>query len=373
MSPLRVAVIGAGHLGKIHAKLLKQHSGVEIVGVIDPIAAAREVVERDLQLPTFADYEAVPGTIDAAIIASPTTYHYRIASQMLRAGIHCLIEKPMVSVVDEAHDLVDLAEQSQVVLQVGHVERFNPAWQAAQSFLQDVRYVETNRCSGFSGRSTDIGVVHDLMIHDLDLVLQLNDSPIRRIEAFGQSLLGSKEDWATARIVFDDGCIATLKASRVSPQPMRTMNAVTAQGWVDLDFSVPSAKITQPCDAIARHEIDFDQLAPEVRQSVREELFQRWLPKNELEVKPSNAILEEQKDFVQAITTSNAPQVTGAQAARCLEVAQRILTCIERHAWYGSTSALHQIGATALPTLPLDRSVLEFGDPNRQTPQRRAA
>jgi len=373
VSRLRVAVVGAGHLGRIHAKLLKQHSSVEIVGVVDPIPAARALVETDLQLPTYAEIESVIDQIDACVIAAPTTHHYRIAAQMLRQSVHCLVEKPLVLSADEAVDLVDLAEQMGLVLQVGHVERFNPAWQAAQNSLHDTRYVETQRCSGFSGRSTDIGVVLDLMIHDLDLVLQLTDAPIRRVEAFGQALLGKHEDWASARITFDDGCIASLKASRVAPQPLRTMHAVTAQGWVDIDFSGPSARVIEPCSAIASHEVDFDYLAPEQKQSVREGLFTQWLPKRDLEVVPCNAILEEQKDFLQAIESHGAPQVTGAQAARTLEVAERILTCIERHAWYGASSQLHQMGPTALPMLSPESQVLEFGSHQHSSERRKAA
>jgi predicted dehydrogenase len=370
---LRVAVVGAGHLGRIHAKLLKQHSSVEIVGVVDPVPAARNLVESDLQLPTYAEIESVIDRIDACVIAAPTTHHYRIAARMLRQSVHCLVEKPLVLSGVEAVDLVELAEQMGVVLQVGHVERFNPAWQAAQSLLHDTRYVETQRCSGFSGRSTDIGVVLDLMIHDLDLVLQLTDSPIRRVEAFGQALFGKHEDWASARIVFDDGCVASLKASRVAPQPLRTMHAVTAQGWVDIDFSGPTARVIEPCSAIASHQVDFDQLAPERKQSVREGLFSEWLPKRDLEVIPCNAILEEQKDFVQAIESHGSPQVTGVQAARTLEVAERILTSIERHAWYGPSSQLHQMGPTALPMLSPESQVLEFGSHQFETERRKAA
>lgn len=373
MSRLRVAVVGAGHLGRIHAKLLKQHSSVEIVGVVDPVAAARALVESDLQLPTYAEIESVIDRIDACVIAAPTTHHYRLATQMLRQSVHCLVEKPLVLSAAEAIDLVDLAEQMGLVLQVGHVERFNPAWQAAQISLRDTRYVETQRCSGFSGRSTDIGVVLDLMIHDLDLVLQLTDAPIRRVEAFGQALLGKHEDWASARIVFDDGCIASLKASRVAPQPLRTMHAVTPQGWVDIDFSGPSARVIEPCAAIAQHEVDFDQLAPDQKQSVRESLFAHWLPKRDLEVVPCNAILEEQKDFVQAIESFGAPQVTGAQAARTLEVAERILTCIERHTWYGPSSHLDQIGPMALPGLNTSTHLFEFGSRSTETDRRKAA
>ena len=373
MSPLRVAVVGAGHLGRIHAKLLKQHSSIEIVGVVDPIPTARAQVESELQLPTFADLDSIATRIDACIIAAPTTHHYRLAAQLLRAGIHCLVEKPLVLKADEAVDLVDLAEQTEVVLQVGHVERFNPAWQAAQTALSDVRYVETNRSSGFSGRSTDIGVVLDLMIHDLDLVLQLTDSPIRRIEAFGQALLGKHEDWASARIVFDDGCIASLKASRVSPTPTRTMHAVTAQGWVDIDFSGPAARVIEPCQAIAQHDVDFDTLSSEQKQALREGLFSHWLPKRELEVAPCNAILEEQKDFLHAIRSHGAPQVTGVQAARTLEVAERILTCLERHAWYGPSSQLNQMGTAALPTLSAQSQLLEFGPHYQDVPRRKAA
>jgi len=216
---LRLAVIGAGRLGGFHAQKAAANPDVELVAVVDPVPAARNRVAAECHTRALADYRGLVGAIDAAIVAAPTRLHHRIGMDLAGEGVHLLVEKPLCSRLAEAEELVERAEKQGVVLQVGHVERFNPAFAAAAPYLVEPKYIEAVRASGFTFRSTDVGVVLDLMIHDIDLVLSLVGSPVQRVEAMGVSVLGGHEDAANARIQFASGCVATLSASRVSRAP----------------------------------------------------------------------------------------------------------------------------------------------------------
>ena len=190
MAPLRVAVIGAGRLGGFHAQKLARMANVELVGVVDPLAANRDRLAAELHTGSFSSHAALLGRIDAAVIASPTVLHHRLAVDLLEAGTHLLIEKPICTTVAEADELVDLARRERLVLQVGHVERFNPALAAAVPHARNPKFIEAVRASGFTFRSMDVGVVLDLMIHDIDVVLSLVRSPLRSVEALGVAYPG---------------------------------------------------------------------------------------------------------------------------------------------------------------------------------------
>ncbi len=223
MNRLRVAVIGAGRLGGFHAQKLAQLPEVELVGVADPVESQRSRVAAECRTAAFADYRELCGRIDAAVVAVPTRLHHALGKELLRRGIHVLMEKPLTPTAAEADELVALARRQRLVLQVGHVERFNPALAAASPHLRSPHYLEAVRASGFTFRSTDVGVVLDLMIHDLDVVLSLVRSELRRVDAMGISVLGGHEDVANARLEFANGCVAALSASRVSYEPVRHM------------------------------------------------------------------------------------------------------------------------------------------------------
>ena len=210
MNPVKVAVIGCGHLGRIHTKLLCEAPGFEVVGVADPNSAARDQVEQQFDLLTYADYRSLMDRIDAAVVASPTFAHFDAAAELLLNGIHTFVEKPLTSCSAQAQRLLQIADQQKCVLQVGHVERFNPAYQAALEQVGHPRYFESERTSGYTFRSTDIGVVFDLMIHDIDLVLAAVDSPLANVRASGISIFGRHEDIAEARLEFANGAIANL-------------------------------------------------------------------------------------------------------------------------------------------------------------------
>ena len=323
----RIGVIGGGHLGRIHAKLAAAGSNCELVGVADPSSDSRYLVESQLNVPTVSDYRQWVGAIDGAIIAAPTFLHYEIGSWCLSQGIHTLIEKPIASSLQEANELVQLAKSHKCILQVGHVERFNPAWLQVQPQLaaQSVRFIEAVREGTYTGRSTDIGIVMDLMIHDIDLVLSAIHSPVERAHAYGWSVLGEHEDFATACLQFQNGAIAQLRASRISPVAKRQMQVYTEEGLIEIDFGSGVITSTTPHLDVADGSRQADQLPPELRAKVKDVLFTDWLSRLETKAVPGNAIESEQKEFFNAIQGSGQVTVNGELGYQALEVATIIL------------------------------------------------
>lgn len=322
-APLRVAVIGAGHLGRIHAKLLAGRDDVRVVAVCDPYAPSRDWIESNLSLPTCEAFSSLEGLIDAAIIATPTTLHAQPATWCLQRGIHCLIEKPIASTLIEAHQLQRLALQSRCCLQIGHVERFNPVWESLLDRVASDRvlHLDARREGVYTGRSTDIGIVLDLMIHDLDLILSLIDSPVQSIRATGRCVLGQHEDFAIADLVFENGVTAHLRASRISPAPVRTMEVHGVDAWHTLDFANSVLTSTCATEAVAAGDLQADTLPIEARLAVKDELFSRWLEQTETRPASANAIAGEHTDFVDSILSGRSPRVSGADGVRALEVA----------------------------------------------------
>jgi predicted dehydrogenase len=328
VTKIRTAVIGAGHLGKIHARLLKQADGVELVAVADPSPAARSIIESELSIPTVEDYRTLDGKIEAAIIATPTSTHMETALWCLEHGAHCFVEKPLVQTARHADLLVHIAKRRSRILQVGHVERFNPAWQAVSPLLHRPLYFEAHRTSTYTGRSTDIGVVFDLMVHDLDLILSVVDSKVTAVEAIGQAVLGKFEDWAEARLKFENGSVARLFASRISPKPARTMQLVDVALTADLDFAKGTCELVEASQPVRDGTFQADALPDETRRALHQELFTRWLPQRTLSTTPVNAIQLEHQDFLRAIETSQRPIVHGESARTVIEIAEMILDSI---------------------------------------------
>lgn len=325
MSRLRVGVIGAGHLGRIHTRLLQTLADVELVGVVDPFEAARQRAQDEFGVSTFAHHDELADRIDAAIIATTTEFHHSVGIDLLHRGLHLFIEKPISTTLAQADELVALAQQRGSVLQIGHVERFNPAWRAIAPRLRRPRYIEAARMSGYTFRSTDIGVVLDLMIHDLDLVLSVVRSEVVEVDAIGSTIFGPHEDMAHAHIRFANGCIANLNASRTSFHLQRTMQIVTDRSYGNLDFIARTAKLVRPSRRVLRREIDVQTMSIEEREYIQHNLFTDLLPVQDLAVEENNPILEEQRDFITCIRTGRRPRVCGQQGRDCLAVAERIL------------------------------------------------
>ncbi|HEX4000824.1 MAG TPA: Gfo/Idh/MocA family oxidoreductase [Pirellulales bacterium] len=358
MKNVRIGLIGAGHLGRIHARLLSGMEGVEFVGVADPMPEARRAVASENNIAAgrrtvaeTADFRELIPQIDAAIIATPTRFHHAVALELAERGIHLFVEKPITSTVAEARELVQAARWNNVVLQVGHIERFNPALAPLAARLAQPRYIEAVRQGPYSFRSTDISVVLDLMIHDLDIALWLSaerrgargerrgsddagaasdaantggavDNPVRDVAAVGWTVIGGEEDFAQARIEFADGCVANLTASRVSHRPRRQMQIWTADAHVEIDFNTRRSTIVE----FAANESIAGQQS--LAASPGERRFETLLPLVEMEAAPQNALLEEQRDFVECIRTGREPRVTGEAGLAALETAHRVLAQI---------------------------------------------
>jgi predicted dehydrogenase len=353
MKPLRLAVVGAGHLGRIHARLARNLEGAELVAVADPVAAARQDVAAETGATPYENFLDLVGRIDAAIVATPTWLHHSVAMPLLRAGIHLLVEKPLAASVDEADEMVAAAEAAGVVLQTGHVERFNPALCRVLPHLTEPKYIDAVRISGYPFRSTDIGVVLDLMIHDLDIALSLADSPVKEVSAMGISILGRNEDAANARVVFENGCVANFSASRVSYRAERSMQVWSSQSFASIDFGMRTTTVVHPDEDVLRRKVDVDGLPAERQQRLRGHMFDDLLVKEKIEGAEGNALADEQRDLVASICEGRAPRVTGAAGRDALALAEEILRAIERHAWDGSADG--RIGPFAAPHAPILR------------------
>ena len=351
MKRLRLAVVGTGHLGAIHARLAAANPHVELTAVVDPAPAARDALAADLKIAALDNHRSLIGRADAAIIATPTRFHHHVAQDLLAAGIHLLIEKPLTSTVAEADDLLESARRRGCVLQVGHVERFNPVLAAVAEHVQQPKYIEARRYCGHSFRSTDIGVVLDLMIHDLDLVLSLVSGPLVGVSALGVTVLGPHEDVATARLVFADGCVANLSASRVSYHTCREMQIWSAQGFVGLDFATRTAKVVTAGEELSSGHVAMDGLAPAARQGMRERLFTDILPLTTVTAPERNAIADEQTDFAESILSGTTPRVSGEQGRAAMAAAEAVLSSIASHAWDGITKGCTGPNASSNPAI----------------------
>ncbi len=361
---LRVGVIGAGHLGRIHAKLIGQVDGMELVGISDPFQAARARANELFDVPVHADYQEMLSEIDAAVVAAPTDLHFPITKDLLKANKHVLVEKPLADSSTHALQLARIAESRRLTLQVGHVERFNPAFTALEQLGVDVKYVEAVRASSFPGRCLDVGVVMDLMIHDLDLVLSMTDAAVSNVSASGLAVVSDKEDIAETRIEFECGMVANLKASRVSPSPARTMQIYGANGFADIDFGKPSLNVVKTSQQIAQRDFELSQ-ETDNPLGYSETLFAEHLLCESHELQPRNAILDELHDFAISVECGISPTVSGIAGARAVEVADQILVAIEKRRWY-SESCPSEIGPRAYSRERIDT-------PNRTRRARRAA
>jgi predicted dehydrogenase len=326
--PLRIAIIGCGRLGTFHAQKLAKMPDVQIVGVVDPLPANRERLAADVHSAALDSHETLIGKIDAAVIATPTVLHHQVAVDLLKAGAHLLVEKPLCATVAEADELVDLARRRKVLLQVGHVERFNPALSAAAPHLSNPKYIEAVRASGFTFRSMDIGVVLDLMIHDIDLVLSLVRSPLRSVDALGVSLLGGHEDAAQARLTFADGCVANLSASRVSYEPVRKLQVWAARAYANIDLAARTTNLVRPSETILRGEFHADRLSAEQVEHYKTHLAEEHLPREQKTYDAVDALALELDDFVESIRTMRQPRVNGQAGRDALAVAEQILASI---------------------------------------------
>ncbi|MCH2179290.1 MAG: Gfo/Idh/MocA family oxidoreductase [Mariniblastus sp.] len=333
MSSLRVAVIGAGHLGQIHARLLPQISNVELIAVADPSPMAQKKTLETHDVPVISDFRKLIGEIDAAVVATPTQFHHPIAMELLGNSIHTLIEKPVTDDAADAFELVQTADKNNCVLSVGHVEQFNPAIRSATEKVGTPKFIQASRMSGYTYRSIDIGVVYDLMIHDIDLVNTLFPGEMVDCKAAGFSMFGGNEDMAQARLQFSCGGVANLTASRASFNPAREFQIFGTDGFAGVDLVTGTVQAIEVPNWVRQRQFDFLSANAEQQTFVRENLFSKVLPKSEEQVASSNAILAEQKNWIDAICNGAKLRNTGANGAVAVEIAGKVLEQIDQHQW----------------------------------------
>jgi predicted dehydrogenase len=328
MNQLRIAVIGAGRLGGFHAQKIVQSPHFKLVGIIDPSVVAREQLAAKYGTSAFDSHKDLFGKIDAAIVASPSSHHFDAARELLAGGVHLLVEKPLATTAHEAGELVEIARRTGVVLQVGHVERFNPAFSAVASCTSDPQYIEAVRSSPFTFRSMDIGAVLDLMIHDIDLVLSLARSPVRKVESTGITIFGGHEDVANARLEFASGCVATLTASRGASESVRRMSVWSAKAISSIDFAARSATIVKPCEAIVSQRFHAQRLTRDETDYYRQHLTDQLMPQQRIEFEAVDALALEVEDFAASILTNCVPRVSGEAGRDAVAVAEQVLAAI---------------------------------------------
>lgn len=323
---VKIGVLGAGHLGKIHIKLLKEIANAELIGFYDPSDANAAVVAEQFGVTRFTNMHKLIEACDAIDIVTPTLTHYECARAAIKKAKHIFIEKPLANTVHEAKSLVSLAHEAQVKAQVGHVERFNPAFLALGDQPVQPMFIESHRLSTFNPRGTDVSVVLDLMIHDIDIVLHLVRSNVKKVSASGVRVISNQPDIANARLEFDNGCVANLTASRISMKKMRKMRLFQRDAYISVDFGENMTEIltlekAKPGDDALTIDINtgdaFDKKAVHLRRP---------------EVQPVNAIKMELELFIQAIIEDKEPPVTIEDGYRALQVAHMILQKVEKNA-----------------------------------------
>jgi predicted dehydrogenase len=346
MIRLRVGVVGVGHLGQHHARILAAMPNVELVAVVDARPEQAQAVAANCRTTSHVDYRPLLESVDAVTIAVPTFLHREVAGAFLERGIATLVEKPMAGSAAESEKLVQQARASGALLQVGHIERFNPALRALDQLPIRPKYVSAERLSTYTFRSTDIGVVLDLMIHDLDLLLSLVAAPVRSVAAVGVSLFGEHEDVANARIEFEDGTVANLTASRASFTPTRKMRIWGAEGYASLDFAARQATLVRPSEQLKHGRLDLEGVDLAQPAAVREHLFGKVLRVDRVQAESQEPLALELENFVAAARGLARPRVSGDDALRAVRLADQVLRSLEGHRWHAESAPLPPLAST---------------------------
>ncbi len=324
----KIGVLGAGHLGKIHIKCIMASDKLELAGFYDPDRETAEKVAETFGIPRFFSDDELISKSDIVDIVTPTVSHFDCASKALKHGKHVFIEKPLTTTLEEARKLMELAREASVKVQVGHVERFNPAFIAAKPYLNNPMFIEAHRLGQFNPRGTDVPVVLDLMIHDIDIILNVVKAEVKKISASGVSIVSETPDIASARIEFSNGCVANLTASRLSMKNMRKTRFFQHEGYIAVDFLSKETQIIRLKDVGASP----DPMAMVIDMGPEKNKKQIWVEKPE--IRPINAIQTELETFYEAIRNNTDPVVTIHDGYASLDLAYRVMEKIEQNANY---------------------------------------
>lgn len=320
---LKIGVLGAGHLGKIHLRLLNQSSKYELVGFYDPFKENAQKVAAEFGYTAFDSIEELIAQVDVVDIVTPTLSHYDCAIQAIKAGKHIFLEKPISNTVEEAEHIIALTKEYNVKGQVGHVERFNPAFIAVKDKINQPMFIETHRLAEFNPRGTDVPVVLDLMIHDIDAILSVVKSPVKDVHATGTAVISDSPDIANARIEFENGCVANVTSSRISMKNMRKARFFQKDAYITVDYLDKICEVVKMKDA---PEVpgDFDLILQNA-EGIRKQIYF-----DNPKVDANNAILDELETFADAINNNTTPIVTLEDGTEALRIAHRIIDCFKK-------------------------------------------
>ena len=331
MHRLKVAVVGVGHLGKEHARVYAEMPGVELFSVVDIQRKQAEKVAQQYNTGYFLNYKDIIDKIQAVSIAVPTKSHYAIAKDFLQHGVHVMIEKPMTGTVLEARELIDISKARGLVLQAGYIERFNPAIAAIKRLSVNPKFIECHRLSPFTFRSADIGVVLDLMIHDIDILLYITNSKVKKFDAVGVNVISDKEDIANVRIQFQNGCVANVTASRVSITPMRKIRLFSEDSYISIDYQKKDALIYKKSPELTLKSLNISDTNVSTIADLKSYVFGDLLKIEHIKMDDYEPLKKELESFVDCIVNHKEPVVSGEEGLRAIEVANDILREIEKN------------------------------------------
>ncbi len=310
MKPVRTGVVGVGYLGKYHAEKYAELDNSELIGIVDTDQKAAQELSNRLKVPSFGSYKELFGKVDAVSIVVPTELHHKIAKDFLAKGIDVLVEKPMTTSLMEADDLIETAKTNNCILQVGHLERFNAAVLALNDVLKQPLFIESHRLAPFKDRGTDVDVILDIMIHDIDIILNIVGSPVKSIHAVGVPVVSSeKNDIANVRLEFESGCVANVTASRISAKEMRKIRIFQHDAYLSIDYAAQQVEIYGKMDSD-------DQDSPQITY-------------DQIDIQQGDSLKEEIRSFLGSVQSRNVPEVPGEAGKIALKVALEIVEQIE--------------------------------------------
>jgi predicted dehydrogenase len=318
LNKIKLGLVGLGHLGKIHLKCILQIPEIILVGCFDVNQESAQSICKEFGVVHYESIDQLIQDAEAIDIVTPTTTHYDIASMAIRAGKHCFIEKPVTQTLQEALDLQNLLSIYPVKVQIGHVERYNPSFLAIKPFIKYPKFIEAHRLSTFNPRGTDVSVVHDLMIHDLDIISLMAQSPAREIRASGVSIVSQKADICNARIEFESGLVCNVTASRISMKAMRKIRIFQEDAYISMDLLSKEAEVISLLDEYQENTLELDTYKGK-----------KYIQLFQAEITPVNAILEEIKSFAKSIVIDSETEVNLQDGIRALSLVDAILSQIE--------------------------------------------